>query len=288
MDIWKINLQLLQERNKALDVDEKAILRFAKDHYKHNVLSNSVWSGRQIQNAFKVATALAEWDNRTSPSLHNEHNVRPKLLPHHFAVIAHGTEAFDRYLREAVGYTDAERAYNDMVRADEHEYESVAPRASHDFDPVPPTALPVHSHRRSSHNLGLYRSQETIIGYGRAAQHESSGNRAPILWQQQSSPSLQPTAAQPRRRRQSNMAASAHDLLDAHTSSPRLEGPAMQQIHQAESPVQRTAGQTLDAYDESGSEGTESDVDPGEQLSNSRYLEARDPRISRYSNFSRT
>ena len=44
------------------------------------------------------------------------------LRASHFETYARGTRAFDNYLHQATGYTDADRAFNEMVRADDYEH----------------------------------------------------------------------------------------------------------------------------------------------------------------------
>jgi hypothetical protein len=132
--IWKVNIKLLEERNKRLQVDRKGILRFAKEHFTSSVAKDSTWNGRQIQNAFKVATALAEWDAYSKDVQHNidtrvpkeDMPSQPRLLASHFNTIAIGTQAFNNYLQETTGYTDAERAFNAMERADDYATEDNA------------------------------------------------------------------------------------------------------------------------------------------------------------------
>lgn len=126
--IWKANIKLLEVRNKRLQVDTKGIMKFAKEHFISCTDSSATWNGRQIQNAFKVATALAEWEAYTQDVQHNidtrvpEEDMpnQPKLTASHFRTIAAGTQAFDSYLREATGFTDAERAFHSMERADDY------------------------------------------------------------------------------------------------------------------------------------------------------------------------
>lgn len=195
-EIWKVNLRLLKERHTNLDVDEAEILRFARNHFKTNVQSNSTWNGRQIQNAFKVATALADWDDQTiHEELHGMHdwssNRRPKLLPSHFEVIAHGTQAFDEYLREATGYTDAERAYNEMVRADDHQFEATQTQAYMQNPllgeyPRKTSLSPVQSRRQSSSVLPL-QSIEPNMSQQYAGPQNS--RRLSFNWQHQGIPS---------------------------------------------------------------------------------------------------
>ena len=125
-NIWKVNLRLLEERNTRLQVDKKAIMNFAREHFTSSP-REFIWNGRQIQNAFKVATALAEWDAYSKDVQHTidtsvtveDMRNQPTLRADHFNTIATGTQAFNSYLQEATGYTDAERAFNAMERADE-------------------------------------------------------------------------------------------------------------------------------------------------------------------------
>ena len=129
--IWRVNIKLLEERNKRLQVDKKGILKFAKEHFASSVAKGSTWNGRQIQNAFKVATALAEWDayskdvQRKIDTRVQEEDVcgQPTLLASHFDTIAVGTQAFSNYLQEATGCSEAERAFNAMERADDYTIE---------------------------------------------------------------------------------------------------------------------------------------------------------------------
>jgi hypothetical protein len=128
-EIWKANIKLHRERNEALDIDETGALRFAREHFKSSSGHRPAWNGRQIQNAFKVATALAEWDayseeeqrqcGALKPPEDGAPSPCPRLLAHHFRKVAEGTSRFDDYMQEATGATEAERAFNAMERADD-------------------------------------------------------------------------------------------------------------------------------------------------------------------------
>jgi SpoVK/Ycf46/Vps4 family AAA+-type ATPase len=66
-EIWKTNLSNVKKGNKKLRVDGKGILAFAEDQfYETEDLKNASWNGRRIQNAFKVAVALAYWETYTN------------------------------------------------------------------------------------------------------------------------------------------------------------------------------------------------------------------------------
>lgn len=132
--IWEINLRLLRERNSNLDIDEKEIMEYAKSHFQKSRKNNCCWNGRQIQNAFKVASALAEWETyKARTTARNKLDIevfehassahRPLLRSSHFETIAQGTQTFDYYLREATGRSEADRAYQNTKRADDWSFE---------------------------------------------------------------------------------------------------------------------------------------------------------------------
>lgn len=116
----------LLERKKNMDIDEKGIMKFAKEHYSSSYVQGATWNGRQIRNAWKIAAALAEWDVYRRDVKHNPETscpdtapARPKLGPRQFNIVAEANLAFDLYLQETTGTTEAERAFNGMDRADD-------------------------------------------------------------------------------------------------------------------------------------------------------------------------
>lgn len=238
-EIWKVNLRLLKERNTDLDIDEKSILRFARDHFRANVETNSIWNGRQIQNAFKVATALAEWDDTNDEAVKASNGMRPalthakrrpKLQPSHFGVIAVGTHAFDAYLREATGYTDGERAYNEMVRADDHRVEPSRSQNIYDHNPSTngharrrSSASPAHVHRRPSGSLALQHFESNTANQysGSQASRRLSASHHGIA----SSPhSLHSAISHGTLRRASGNHMTAHASIELQSQSPRSSG----------------------------------------------------------------
>lgn len=110
-------------------MDKNGIIRYAKHHFKASTLENTVWNGRRIQNAFKVATALACWEAYSTEErgeaeqlgpMGDNHRQRSTLSAIHFETYATGTRAFDTYFQEATGFNDADRAFHAMERADDH------------------------------------------------------------------------------------------------------------------------------------------------------------------------
>lgn len=128
-EIWKTNITRAQKGSMNLDVDHKGILAFARRHYKASLREGAVWNGRRIQNAFKVATALAEWEACTDEARDqtqlllssNDDGRRAILKAKHFETYANGTGAFDAYFKQAIGMNDADRAYHAMERNDDYE-----------------------------------------------------------------------------------------------------------------------------------------------------------------------
>ena len=54
--IWKMNLERLVNNKKHIEVDGKAIKKYAKKHYMHlSKAKRGPWNGRQIKNAFQTA-----------------------------------------------------------------------------------------------------------------------------------------------------------------------------------------------------------------------------------------
>jgi len=113
IQIWKMNLRRLLENKKHLDVDSKAIKRYARKHYaKLEKAKRGPWNGRQIKNAFQTAIALAEFDAKTN------NQTKPVLTVDHFEVVAKAAFGFDEYLSKIHG-TDMDRARREGQRDDE-------------------------------------------------------------------------------------------------------------------------------------------------------------------------
>ncbi|KAE8321383.1 hypothetical protein BDV39DRAFT_17554 [Aspergillus sergii] len=128
--IWKINLERLrlieEERSKAtskeaLSIDTAGILNFARELFTRQSVK---WNGRQIRNAFLIASSLARFDKYTeeaqSPNnaetgtAHHSFDIRAD----HFKVVANAATGFDHYMHETKGKNDGEIAWLERVRAD--------------------------------------------------------------------------------------------------------------------------------------------------------------------------
>ncbi|KAI9146839.1 Secondary metabolism regulator LAE1 [Paramyrothecium foliicola] len=120
MDIWEMNIERLgkieKERRtdtdeRPMQINEREILRFAEDtFYKHK--GKFCWNGRQIRNAFQIASSLAHYDARRDQYRDGrmDHDP-PRLTVDHFKKIHTVTEDFDLYMQEAVGKPDGENAF---------------------------------------------------------------------------------------------------------------------------------------------------------------------------------
>ncbi|KAH8900348.1 hypothetical protein GQ53DRAFT_815237 [Thozetella sp. PMI_491] len=130
-DVWQMNIERLRmiEEQRCADTDEqplqiyeKEILDFGiKQFYGDN--GKSRWNGRQIRNAFQIASSLAYFDARKKHLQLRERDPeapvpRPKLDVEHFDMIHYITDDFDRYMQETVGNTDAALAFERDDRAD--------------------------------------------------------------------------------------------------------------------------------------------------------------------------
>lgn len=130
-EIWKTNIRRTERAFPGLEVDSRDILKFARKQYKKSIVSgmpkSNIWNGRKIQNAFKVATALAYWDacaeeEREQPQLQGsvQGSVRrTKLMSGHFKEYERSTTAFDDYVKGATGFDESERAFQMLERDDD-------------------------------------------------------------------------------------------------------------------------------------------------------------------------
>ncbi|KAL4886280.1 hypothetical protein BJY04DRAFT_178805 [Aspergillus karnatakaensis] len=116
--IWELNLDRLEkieaQRAEAtgqppLNIDVAAIKQFAKDHYKQNLNGRGRWNGRQIRNAFLIASALARYEQENPDSKRQFSSMSPQGKPEyditarHFETVAKVGLGFDNYLQETKG-----------------------------------------------------------------------------------------------------------------------------------------------------------------------------------------
>lgn len=116
--IWKSQLRRIRNESKnVIEFDENDLLRYANTLFQNQANSTGAagrgprWNGRQIRNAFQSAIAIAEYGTRKGEPA--------RLDVSHFQKVAKASDAFDDYLRRTKkGFSDADMAENDMMRAD--------------------------------------------------------------------------------------------------------------------------------------------------------------------------
>jgi hypothetical protein len=133
MKIWEMNLRRLheieEEHAKAtgqppLTIDDEKIRKFAMKHFHNHENGKGRWNGRQIRNAFLIASALAHFEKR-NPTLTSREGPDKKtcdIKPRHFRVVADASRGFELYLAETRGRTDPETMFSRGVRADHIAY----------------------------------------------------------------------------------------------------------------------------------------------------------------------
>lgn len=117
--LFQMNLQRLEsieiERSGLLEetpmiIEKEDIIAFASEHYR-NQEPHFRWNGRQIRNAFQIASSLA----------HYQHKLKPHrglyIGPSHFREVEEATKKFDRFRQETLGKTDDELASSSEYRA---------------------------------------------------------------------------------------------------------------------------------------------------------------------------
>ncbi|KJK68699.1 hypothetical protein P875_00075807 [Aspergillus parasiticus SU-1] len=117
---------------KPLSIDRAGILAFAKKHFTKSKNGKGRWNGRQIRNAFLIASALAHYE-RT-------HNIKKNgnscdLSAQHFKTVVKAGTGFEKYLLMTRGMTNQQAAFLHCTRAD-HVQSPEAVSASRAADPA--------------------------------------------------------------------------------------------------------------------------------------------------------
>ncbi|XXH00022.1 hypothetical protein Hte_006363 [Hypoxylon texense] len=116
-DIFRLNVAKLREieaqRHAAtgeppLAVREAEIVDFAGRHYEENARSTGCWNGRQIRNAFQIASSLAHHNYaqavETARGLGQQPPAAPTLDRSLFEKVQMSTQSFDRHMKESKGF----------------------------------------------------------------------------------------------------------------------------------------------------------------------------------------
>ncbi|KAI1089479.1 hypothetical protein F5B19DRAFT_376034 [Rostrohypoxylon terebratum] len=116
-DIFRLNLSKLREIESQrhamtgepmLMVKDSEIIDFAGKHYEDNARSTGCWNGRQIRNAFQIASSLAHHNYtnavESARSLGQQPPPAPVLDRSLFEKVQMSTQSFDRHMKESKGF----------------------------------------------------------------------------------------------------------------------------------------------------------------------------------------
>lgn len=103
---------LYGDESRAMFIETEAILDFAKHHFKtYESQPDTRWNGRQIRNAFQIASSLARYEHRRNP------HRGLFLSKSHFTQVEEATKEFDEYRLDMLGKPDGEIARDMQERA---------------------------------------------------------------------------------------------------------------------------------------------------------------------------
>lgn len=118
-DIFRLNVAKLREieaqrsemtGEPRLQVVEADIVEFAARHYEDNARSTGCWNGRQIRNAFQIASSLAHHTYSEQVALARSRGERPPAAPvldrALFEKVQMSTQSFDRHMKDVKGFDD--------------------------------------------------------------------------------------------------------------------------------------------------------------------------------------
>ena len=89
------------------------IVQFAMTHYRESGDGRESWNGRQIRNAFLIASSLARYEIEQQPA-----GFQPQLRASHFKEVETITKEYDSFRKHLKGGDDADVAYRKNERDD--------------------------------------------------------------------------------------------------------------------------------------------------------------------------
>ncbi|KAM0459383.1 hypothetical protein ACHAPV_005570 [Trichoderma viride] len=107
-------------KHPRLIINKDSILNWARNYYKQTETTSEFvqWNGRQIRNAFQIASSLARYDTAKS-ALGRGKMPSPVLGRKHFEMVVDVIEKFDKYMQFATGELDSDHARLEGTRADD-------------------------------------------------------------------------------------------------------------------------------------------------------------------------
>ncbi|KAI0421210.1 hypothetical protein F5X98DRAFT_294443 [Xylaria grammica] len=116
-DIFRLNIAKLREieaqrhemtGEPPLEIKESQILDFAGRHFEENARSTGCWNGRQIRNAFQIASSLAHHnytiETENARDLGQQAPAAPMLDRSLFEKVQMSTQSFDRHMMKTKGF----------------------------------------------------------------------------------------------------------------------------------------------------------------------------------------
>ncbi|KAI0553498.1 hypothetical protein F4679DRAFT_474234 [Xylaria curta] len=116
-DIFRLNIAKLRDietqrhemtGEPALVIKEAEIIDFAGKHFEDNARSTGCWNGRQIRNAFQIASSLAYHNHTIQTEAARELGQQPPAAPvldrSLFEKVQMSTQSFERHMMDSKGF----------------------------------------------------------------------------------------------------------------------------------------------------------------------------------------
>ncbi|KAI0025412.1 hypothetical protein F4780DRAFT_328796 [Xylariomycetidae sp. FL0641] len=116
-DVFRLNIAKLREiedQRHAMTGAPRLLIRdaevvdFAARHYEDNARSSGAWNGRQIRNAFQIASSLAHHNYTLEAEDARAHGRQPPAAPvldrGLFEKVQMSTQSFDRHMKDTKGF----------------------------------------------------------------------------------------------------------------------------------------------------------------------------------------
>lgn len=152
--IWEVNMNRLKDnkrrRNELIKIDAEQIFEYASLQFEESRRRKRQWNGRQIRNAFQIASALAEYEAYDSQKAAEKAGFSAPLQPHlkveHFRVVARASTEFDEYLYKTRGVSYSRAALQGSFRNDEYTSSNSTPIYYRQQRPATPASSSFPSH----------------------------------------------------------------------------------------------------------------------------------------------
>ncbi|KAK7755498.1 hypothetical protein SLS62_002430 [Diatrype stigma] len=133
-DIFRLNIGKLREieaqrhqmtGEPRLVIKDDEVVEFAARHFEDHARSTGCWNGRQIRNAFQIASSLAHYEYANEVEAAGRRGQQPPAAPvldrALFEKVQMSTQSFDRHMKETKGF-DADLAMRGTFQNDDVQY----------------------------------------------------------------------------------------------------------------------------------------------------------------------